>query len=84
MPTPAERDRSAPAQAEFLAILVHDGEVTFYAQRAVIQNYDFCSSQGFLRLQNRLSILVTNLKITARRWKHKALGEKAPPKTKWS
>jgi hypothetical protein len=60
MPAAAERDHGASAQPEFLAILVHDREVAFHAQRAVIENYDFCASQGFLRLQNPLSILMTN------------------------
>jgi hypothetical protein len=59
MPAPAERDRGASAQAEFLAILIHHREVAFHTQWAVIQNYDFCASQGFLRLQNPLRVLWT-------------------------
>jgi hypothetical protein len=52
VPAPAKRNRRASAQPELLAILIHDGEIAFHAQWAVIQNYDFCASQGFLRLQN--------------------------------
>jgi len=59
MPAPAERDHRTSAQPEFLAILIHDREVAFHAQWAVIQNYDFCASQGFLRLQNPLKLSVT-------------------------
>jgi hypothetical protein len=59
MSAPAERDRGPPAQPEFLAILIHDREVAFHAQWAVIQNYDFCASQGFLRMQNPLRVLWT-------------------------
>jgi hypothetical protein len=59
MPTAAKRHRGAPSAAEFLAILIYDREVAFHAQWAVIQNYDFCSSQGFLRLQNPLRVLWT-------------------------
>jgi hypothetical protein len=59
MPTPAERDRGAPSEAEFLAILIHDREVAFHAQWAVSENCDFCASQGFLRIQNPLRVLET-------------------------
>jgi len=52
MPAPAERNRSTPAQPEFLAILIHDREVAFHPQWTVSENCDFCASQGFLRLQN--------------------------------
>jgi len=52
MPAPAERDRSTPAQPEFLAILIYDREVAFHAQWAVSEYCNFCASQGFLRLQN--------------------------------
>jgi hypothetical protein len=59
MPAPAERDCRAPAQPKFLAILIDDREVAFHAQWAVIENYDFCASQGILRLQNPLRLLET-------------------------
>jgi len=52
MPAAAKRDRGAPSEAEFLAILIYDREVAFHAQWAVSENCDFCASQGFLRLQN--------------------------------
>lgn len=52
MPAAAEGDNRAPAQPKLFAILIYDREIAFYAQWAVIQNYDFCASQGFLRLQN--------------------------------
>jgi hypothetical protein len=59
MAAPAEGDRRASAQAKFLSVLIDDREVAFHAQRAVVQNRDFCSSQGFLRLQNPVRVLVT-------------------------
>lgn len=52
MPAAAERNHGTSAEAEFLAILIHNREVAFDTQWAVIQHYDFCASQGFLRLQN--------------------------------
>jgi hypothetical protein len=58
MTAPAKRNRCSPAQAKFLAVLIDDCEVAFHAQRAIIQNRDFCSSQGFLRLQNPVRDLV--------------------------
>jgi len=51
MPAAAEGDHRAPAQPELFAVLIHDCEIAFHAQWAVIQNDDFCASQGFLRLQ---------------------------------
>ncbi len=59
MPAPAERDRGAPSEAEFLAILIYDREVAFHAKWAVSENCDFCASQGFLRLQNPQRCLET-------------------------
>jgi hypothetical protein len=59
MPAPAKRDRGTPAQPELLAILIHNREVAFHAQWAVIENCDFCASQGFLRLQLPQQVLVT-------------------------
>jgi hypothetical protein len=56
---PAEGDRRATAQSELLAILIDNREIAFDAQRAVIENSDFCASQGFLRLQLPVSVLVT-------------------------
>jgi hypothetical protein len=58
MPAPAERNRCSPAQAKFLAVLIDNREVAFHAQRAIIQDRDFCSSQGFLRLQHPMRVLV--------------------------
>jgi hypothetical protein len=60
MPAAAKGNRRAPAQPELLAVLIHHCEIAFDAQWAIIENCDFCASQGFLRLQNPLSILVTN------------------------
>jgi hypothetical protein len=59
MPASAERDRSASAQTEFLAILIHDRKIAFDTQWAVIENCDFCASQGFLRMQNPQRVLET-------------------------
>jgi hypothetical protein len=78
MPTPAERDCCAPAQTEFLAILIDDRKVAFHAQWAVIENCDFCSSQGFLRIQNLSRVLETISKITGRMEKHKRVLEETP------
>jgi hypothetical protein len=52
MTAPAERDRGAPAQPKFLALLIDDGKVAFDAQWAITENCDFCASQGFLRIEN--------------------------------
>jgi len=41
MPAPAERDRSTPAQPEFLAILIHDREVAFHPQWTVVKTVTF-------------------------------------------
>jgi hypothetical protein len=59
MPAPAKRDRRASAQPKFLAVLIHDREVAFHAQWAVIENCDFCASQGFLRKQNPQRVFET-------------------------
>ena len=75
MPTPAERDCGAPSQPKFLAILIHNREVAFHAQWTVIENCDFCTSQGFLRIQNLSRVLETISKITARMEKHKRTPE---------
>jgi hypothetical protein len=48
MPTPAKGNRSAATQAKFLAVLIHHREVPFDAQWAIIENRNFCASQGFL------------------------------------
>jgi len=58
MTAPAKRNRCSPAQAKFLAVLIDDREVAFHAQRTIIQNRDFCSSQGFLRMQHPMRVLV--------------------------
>jgi hypothetical protein len=50
MPAPAKGDRCAPAQSELFAVLIHHCEIAFDAQWTIIENCDFCASQGFLRL----------------------------------
>jgi len=52
MPAPAKGDRRAPAQSELFAVLIHHCEIAFDAQWAIIENCDFCASQGFLRLNS--------------------------------
>src|SRR5215831_20928752 len=47
--TTAQTYGGAPAQAELLAVLVDDAEVTFDAKRPVVQNRDFCPCQGTLQ-----------------------------------
>jgi hypothetical protein len=71
MPASAKRNRSAPAQTEFLAILIHDREVAFHTQWAIIENRDFCACQGFLRIQKSAESFRDGSKITARMEKHK-------------
>jgi hypothetical protein len=41
-----------PAQPECLSFLIHDLEIPFDAQRAVIEDSDFRSCQGVLRSTN--------------------------------
>src|SRR5262249_37786137 len=49
LPAPAEGYGCASAQADFLAVLIHNQEVAFYPNGPVTEDSHFCACQGFLR-----------------------------------
>ena len=63
----AKGNRRTATEAEFLAVLVHDGEVAFHADGTVAEDSDFCACQGFLRFD--FLVASPTIKATVRKGK---------------